>query len=562
MQKIVECVPNFSEGRDKGVINAITAEISGTDGAELLDVDPGADTNRTVVTMAGAPEGVLEAAFKAIKKAAELIDMSRHAGAHPRFGATDVCPFVPVSGMTMDECVELAKRLGERVGRELGIPVYLYEHAATRPDRQSLADIRQGEYEALPEKHKDPGFKPDYGPAAFNKKSGVTAIGARQFLVAYNVNLNTRDKKLAHEIALNIREGGRSLRGEDGKFVRDENGEVVRQPGTLKAARAVGWYIDEYGQAQVSINLINTSITQPHVAFDEVVRQAEALGLRVTGSEIVGLIPLESMIAAGRHYIRKQGLWEGVPEREIVHIAIKSMGLADLSPFDPDEKIIEYKLRKKTPSLIKMTVRDFLDTVSSDAPAPGGGSVAALSGALSGGLSCMVASLTRGKKGYEQAQVALEAVADRAQGLKDAFLLDVDRDTDAFNQLMAAARLPKKTDEQVAAREEAMQAATRLAIDVPLSVLKRSLEVLEVADAVADSGNVNSLSDAGVAASAARTAAEGAYQNVLINLPGLTNAAERRKILDQAQAVLSAALAQSQRIWKGISDKLANNLEN
>jgi glutamate formiminotransferase/formiminotetrahydrofolate cyclodeaminase len=560
MRKIVECVPNFSEGRDRRVIDAITAEISGTDGAVLLDVDPGADTNRTVVTFAGEPEAVLEAAFKAIRKAAELIDMSRHHGAHPRMGATDVCPFVPVSGVTMEDCVELARRLGQRVGDELGIPVYLYEAAATRPERRSLADIRKGEYEALPDKLKDPEWKPDFGPAEFNPRSGATVIGAREFLIAYNVNLNTRSRKLAHEIALNIRENGRLARDAEGKILRDAEGKALRKPGTLKAVRAVGWYIDEYGQAQVSMNLVNYKVTPPHVAFDEVVRQAEALGLRVTGSELVGLIPLEAMLMAGRHYLKKQGLWAGVPERELVHIAIKSLGLDDLGPFDPEEKIIEYRLKRGQPSLLRQSVRDFVDTVSTDVPAPGGGSVAALSGALAAALSSMVANLTRGKKGYEAVQDSLEAAAEKAQALKDAFLGDVDRDTEAFNSLMAASRMPKKTEEQKAAREQALLQATREAIGVPMGVLERVPEVLDVAEVVAEEGNVNSLSDAGVAVTAAVTAAEGACLNVLINLPGLPDPQERRRLASEAQRVRETVERRAREILGRVRARLTEAL--
>jgi glutamate formiminotransferase/formiminotetrahydrofolate cyclodeaminase len=560
MEKIVECVPNFSEGRDRSVLDAITAEISSTDGAQLLDVDPGADTNRTVVTIAGNPDGVVEAAFKAIQKAAELIDMSQHQGAHPRMGATDVCPFVPVSGLTMEDCAELARRLGERVGRELGIPIYLYEFAASRPERQSLADVRKGEYEALPEKLKDPEFKPDFGPAEFNAKAGATAIGAREFLIAYNVNLNTRSGKLAHEIALNIREAGRRARGPDRKFLRDEEGNVLRQEGTLKACRSVGWYIDEYGQAQVSINLTNFKITPPHMAFDEVCRQAEMLGMRVTGSELVGLIPLEAIVMAGRHYLEKQNLWTGVPEAEFIHIAMKSMGLDDLTPFDPEEKIIEYKLRQGQPSLLRKTVRDFVDTVSTDVPAPGGGSVAALSGALASALASMVANLTRAKKGYEDAQSALEEVADSAQSLKDAFLADVDRDTDAFNQIMSTSRLPKKTEEQQAVRDAAIQEATRLAILVPMGVLERTLEVLELSAVVAERGNVNSLSDAGVSVSVARAAAEGAYENVLINLPGLSDAGEKASLAEKASGLLSQVQERAAQISEDVVGRLKEDL--
>ncbi|MCK4235991.1 MAG: glutamate formimidoyltransferase, partial [Candidatus Krumholzibacteria bacterium] len=399
--KLVECVPNFSEGRDIAKIDQITNEIKGTKGLKLLDVDPGKDTNRTVVTFIGAPDAVVEAAFKAIAKAAEVIDMSQHKGAHARMGATDVCPFIPVSGVTMEDCVELAKKLGERVGRDLEIPVYLYEKAASQPERANLANVRAGEYEGLSEKLEDPEWKPDFGPARFNARSGATVIGAREFLIAYNVNLNTRDKKTASDIAFAIREKGRLKRSADGKVVRNKEGKALRTPGKFKACKAVGWYMEDFGRAQISINLVNYKMTPPHMVFDECSRLAEDLGVRVTGSELVGLIPLEAMLQAGMYYLEKQGKTTGVPESELIHTAVLSMGLSDLYPFEPSKKIIEYQFDKGN-TLTGMKIDHFTDLLSTDAPAPGGGSVAALCGALSSALSSMVAALTHGKKGYEE----------------------------------------------------------------------------------------------------------------------------------------------------------------
>jgi glutamate formiminotransferase/formiminotetrahydrofolate cyclodeaminase len=534
--KLVECVPNFSEGRDLAKIEQITAEIKSTEGVTLLDVDPGKDTNRTVVTMVGSPEAVVEAAFKAIAKAAEVIDMSQHKGAHARMGATDVCPFVPVSGVTMDDCVELARKLGKRVGEELGIPVYLYEHAATKPERRNLATVRAGEYEGLAEKLKDPEWKPDFGPAEFKPGPGATAMSAREFLIAYNINLNTRDTKIAKEIAFTIREKGRLKRDKNRKIVRDENGKGIRVPGKFKECKAVGWYMEDFGRAQISINFTNYKITPPHLVFDEACKLALELGARVTGSELVGLIPIQALLDAGRHYLKKQGKSTGVPVNELIHIAILSLGLSDLYPFEKETKIIEYCV-KGGEKLVAMKVDDFADLLSTDAPAPGGGSVAALCGALSGALSAMVGALTHGKKGYEEAFDEAEAVSVEGQKLKDEFLADVDRDTDAFNKVMAAARLPKKTDEDKAARLAAMEEANKHATLVPLNVLKRTWEAAELARRIVSKGNKNSVSDAGVAALCARTAAEGAYLNVAINLPGIEDEKFRANTLKEAADV-------------------------
>jgi glutamate formiminotransferase/formiminotetrahydrofolate cyclodeaminase len=517
MTKLVECVPNFSEGRDRKIIDAIADAVRGVSDVKLLDVDPGADTNRTVYTLVGTPEGVKEAAFQAAKKAHELIDMSKHSGAHPRMGAMDVCPFVPVSGVTMDDCVQIAKEVGKRLGDELEIPVYLYEFAATSPDRQSLADIRTGEYEALEEKLKDPKWKPDFGPAKFKQKWGASVVGAREFLIAYNVNVNTRDKKLANEIALNIREGGRAKKDAAGKLVKDEKGNTVKVPGRLKAVRAIGWYIDQYRQAQVSINLINYNATPLHVVFETAREEAEKLGLIVTGSELVGLIPLKPMLDAGKFYLKKQGKSTGVPEKELVEIAVRSLGLDQLSEFDPAKKIVEYNFLKPAP-LMSMTAKDFVDEVSSESPAPGGGSVAALAGSLCAALSAMVANLTVGKAGYEKVWEDMSGLAEKGQLIKDRLIKAVDEDTNAFNDLMEAMRLPKATPEQKAAREAAMEEGYKKAAAVPLQTAKTCLEAMEISFTAAQKGNANSASDAGVAALMAKAGVEGAVLNVLINL--------------------------------------------
>lgn len=557
MLKIVECVPNFSEGRNRSIIDAIAKVIQDTNEVKLLDVDPGADTNRTVITFIGTPEGVKEAAYLAIKRAAELIDMRQHRGAHARIGATDVCPFVPVAGVTMDDCVAIARAVGQRVAETLAIPVYLYEAAATRPERQSLANIRSGEYEGLPEKLKDPEWKPDFGPAQFNPRSGATVIGAREFLIAYNVNLNTRDKRLAHDIALTIRETGRNKRDAAGNLVRDENGNIVKEPGLLPATRAVGWYIDEYGQAQVSINLLNYKITPPHIAFDAVCSEAEQRGLRVTGSELVGLIPLTAMLEAGRYYLLKQGKSPGVSEEELIETAIVSLGLRDLTDFDPQKKIIEYQVRELKGPLVRKDLRDFANAVSSDSPAPGGGSVAALAGALGAALAAMVANLTIGKKNYDAFWEEMKTVAIHAQQFKDELLRAVDRDTEAFNQVMAALALPKKSADQMAQREQAVEQATKNACLVPLEVMKNALEVLKLARIVAESGNTNAVSDAGVAALTALAAVQGAALNVKINLPGLKDREFVGQMLAEVQRIGDEATALQQQTLETVHSKIA-----
>lgn len=535
--KIVECVPNFSEGRDKEKIKSITQEIERTPGVKLLDVDPGESTNRTVVTFIGSPEGVKEAAFKAIRKAAEVIDMTKHKGAHSRIGATDVCPFVPVSGVTMEDCVKLAHELARRVAGELRIPVYLYEEAAQKEERKNLANIRAGEYEGLPEKLRDPDWAPDYGEAVFNPKSGATVIGAREFLIAYNINLNTRDRRLAQEIALRLRESGRAKKDSEGNTVRDAEGKPVMLPGRFKHLKAVGWYIEDYGVAQISINFTNYKTTPPHLVFDEAVKEAEKLGLRVTGSELVGLIPKEALIMAGRYYLSKQGKSPGVPEEEIIRIAVLSLGLNDVTLFDPEKKIIEYQFKESTDSLLRLNLREFANKLSLDSPTPGGGSAAALCGALSAALSSMVANLTVGKKSYESVDQEMKKSAVKAQILKDELLRAVDEDTRAFNKVMDASRLPKATEEQAKEKEAAVEKASKEATLVPLSVLEKSISLLELAKIVALKGNRNSLSDAGVAGLIAEAAAQGAYYNVKINLPGIQDDAFKEEISKKADSL-------------------------
>jgi glutamate formiminotransferase/formiminotetrahydrofolate cyclodeaminase len=522
--KLIECVPNFSEGRDQDKIKAIVREIEAVPGVKLLDVDPGESTNRTVVTFIGTPESVKEAAFRAVAKAAEVIDMRGHKGAHSRIGATDVCPFVPVSGVTMEECVRLAEELGARVAKELGIPVYLYESAARTPERRNLATVRAGEYEGLSEKFKDRRWAPDFGQPVLNPKSGATVIGAREFLIAYNINLNTRDRKLAHEIALSLRESGRAKRDKDGNVVKDKRGNPVKVPGKFREVKSVGWYIEDYGLAQISVNFTNYKITPVHVVFDEARKLADKLGLRVTGSELVGLIPKEALLMAGRYYLEKQGKSPGVPEDELVRTAVRSLGLNDVSPFDPDKKIIENQFEKDGRSLVGLTLREFANELSMDSPAPGGGSVAALCGSLSAALSAMVANLTFGKKGYEEVREEMAATAVRAQALKDSLLEAVDRDTRAFNRVMEAFRLPKTTPEQAGEKERAVEEANKEATLVPLNVLEQAVEAVALARVAAAKGNENSVSDAGVAGLAGQAAGEGAYYNVLINLAGIKDA--------------------------------------
>jgi glutamate formiminotransferase/formiminotetrahydrofolate cyclodeaminase len=506
--------------------------------------------------MIGTPDSVVDAAFKAIKKAAELIDMSKHTGAHSRMGATDVCPFVPVAGVTMEECVELSRRLGKRVADELGIPVYLYENAATAPDRRKLPTIRKGEYEGLAEKLKDPEWRPDFGDPVFNPRSGATVTGAREFLIAYNINLNTEDARLARDIALNIRESGRAKRDSDGKIIRDENGKAIKRPGTLRACNATGWYLAKFGLAQVTMNLVNYRITPPHVAFEETVRQADRLGLRVTGSELVGLIPKAAMLEAGRYFLQKQGKSAGVPEHVLIRTAIRSMGMDEIAEFDPKKKIIEYQFTEDGDALTAKDVCGFVDELSMDSPAPGGGSVAALCGALGSALASMVANLSFARRDFTEMRDEMEQVAIRAQELKDDFVGAVDRDTAAFNRVMAAFRLNKKTDEQKALREAAIQDATKEATLVPLEVLKNAIEVIKLAHIVADKGLQTSVSDAGVAGLAGRAAAVGAYYNVRINLSSIEDAQFVADTNSQASSYRQEAVALAEELGKLIEERL------
>jgi glutamate formiminotransferase/formiminotetrahydrofolate cyclodeaminase len=565
VDKIVECVPNFSEGNDLEKIRAITDAAEAVDDVTLLDVDPGADTNRTVVTIVGSPEAVKESAFQAIAKAAEVIDMRTHEGTHARMGATDVCPFVPISGVTMDDCVQYAREVGERVASELHIPVYLYEHAAATLERQNLAIVRAGEYEGLEEKLKDPNWKPDFGAPEFNAQSGATIMGAREFLIAYNINLNTKDGRWATDIAFELREKGRSKRNPnpisknllDGEIVRDEKGKAVKVLGMFKDVKAVGWYVDTYSRAQISINFTNYKVSSIHEVYDAACRLAEERGLRVTGSELVGLIPLEALLMAGRHYLQKQGRTSGVPVSELVEIAVQSLGLNDVAPFVAQEKIIEYAVRNDKGGLISMTVKDFVEELSTDSPAPGGGSVSALLGSLAAALASMVAALTHGKKGMEEKKSQMENVGIKAQELKDRLSTLVDADTEAFNELMAAMRLPKKTDEQKTARHTAVQEATKAATKIPLEIAKLCSEVLDLADVVAREGLAASVSDAGVAAEAALAGLRGARLNVLINLADIEDEKFKKGVSDEVNDMERSAAELKRKVITQVENVIA-----
>ncbi len=553
--KLVECVPNFSEGRDHKVLDAIAQEIKTVKGVTLLDVDPGSDTNRTVFTFVGEPDAVVDAAFLAIKKASELIDMSKHTGAHPRMGATDVCPFIPVSDMTMEECVVLSKKLGKRVGDELGIPVYLYEYSASKPEWKNLAEVRKGEYEALAQKATEEYWKPDFGPHTFNAKSGATATSAREFLIAYNINLNTRDQKKAHELALMIRESGQAKKDANGKIMKDENGNKIMVPGLFQNCKAVGWYIDEYNKAQISINLTNYKVTPAHIVLEKVRELALQKGILVTGSELVGLIPKDAIIESGKYYLNRMGESCGIPERKIIETAIQSMGLAELSPFDMDKKIIEYSIADKN-NLVNMTLTQFSDELSSDSPAPGGGSVAALCSAISGALSAMVANLTIGKKGYEKVTEEAKKIAELGQSIKERSLEAIDKDTQAFYKMMGAMKLPKATDEDKAIRNAAIQNATKEAILTPLETLEIAAEAVELAGMIAKIGNTNALSDAGVGAITANAAAKSAYLNVKINMAGIEDQNFVQEISAKALTIANKVDAEAIAIEKEVIEKL------
>jgi glutamate formiminotransferase / formiminotetrahydrofolate cyclodeaminase len=560
MKKVIECVPNFSEGRDLEVIRQITAAIESVEGVSLLNVDPGASTNRTVVTFAGAPDAAVEAAFRGIQKAAELIDMRKQTGAHPRMGATDVCPFIPVSNVSWEEAIECAKKLGRRVGEELKIPVYLYEKAASSPARSNLSIIRAGEYEGFFEKIKEPQWKPDFGPAVFHEKSGATVIGAREFLVAYNANLNTKAVRRANSVAFDVRENGR-IKTDDGtpsgKPVLDAKDEPMREPGMLKHVKAIGWYVEEYGIAQVSMNLTNLEETPLHAAFEACVEAASKRGLRVTGSEVVGMLPKKCLIDAGRYFLRKQKWSEGASEEELMDVAIRSMGLSELKPFDPKERIIELKMESDTKkSLAKMDLRQFCNETLSDSPAPGGGSVAALMGALGVSLGGMVANLSAGKRGWDDKLSYFSDWAVKAQQLKDELLFLVDEDTAAFNKVMAAFGLPKDSAEEKAARSAAIQSANQYAAEIPLRVMETAFKAYALLREMAEKGNPASISDVGVGTLALHACIEGAAMNVRINLAGLKDEGLRSTLREKMQRVASESEAEFKRVHAIVETKL------
>jgi glutamate formiminotransferase/formiminotetrahydrofolate cyclodeaminase len=528
LKQLVECVPNFSEGRDRAVLDRIVEAIESVEGSTVVDVDMGADTNRTVLTFFGAPDSVAESAFLAVKTSSELIDMRGHKGAHPRMGATDVCPFIPVSGVTMKDCVEISKKVGARIGKELGFPVYLYEESASSKERKSLAFVRAGEYEGLNKRFKDGKLKPDYGPAKFVLKFGAMACGAREFLIAYNINLNTKDKKLASDIALDIRETGRAKRHKsptqfyrDGEIVRDEKGGKTTVPGRFTHCRAIGWFIDEYGQAQISINLTNYKKTSIHAVFDEVCKLAAHRGLRVTGSEIIGLVPKAAMVEAGRHYLKKQLKPTGLPERELIEFAVKSLGLWDLAPFELNEKVIEYVLEEHD-KLVDMSLSAFTDEVQTDSVAPGGGSVSAVGGAMGASLIAMVSNLSGGKD-FLDVYKDICKIGEEGEAIKSALIYNVDADTDAFNAVIATNRLPKKTKAERKIRDKAIQDAYKSAIIIPLDTAKKCFEALKLAREIADKGLKSSMSDVGVGARMAHAGMHGAILNVKINLPSITD---------------------------------------
>jgi len=543
MKQLIECVPNFSEGSDMSIIKQITNEIESVEGVRLLDVDPGKATNRTVVTFVGEPISVIEAAFRAIKKAAELIDMRKHTGEHPRMGATDVCPLIPVANISMEETAEWAKKLGERVGNELAIPVYLYEAAQKNPERKNLSIIRAGEYEGFSKKILLSEWAPDFGKAIFNAKSGATVIGARDFLVAYNINLNTTSTRRANAIAFDVRESGRKI--------QNEKGEEIVQPGTLKSVKAIGWFIEEYGVAQISMNLTNVNITPIHIAFDEVCKKANERGVRVTGSELVGLIPLKSLLDAGRYFLEKQQRSVGVSEKEIIHIAVKSLGLDELSEFIPEKKIIEYLLNEeKQDKLINLSLQEFANETASESPAPGGGSIAAYMGSLGISLATMVANLSAHKKGWDKRWKEFSAWAEKGQKIKDELLYLVDEDTNAFNKIMEAFSLPKTSEQEVKFRSEAIQNATKYATEVPLKTMILAYSSFPIIKAMAEIGNPNSISDAGVGALCARSAVIGAYMNVRINAAELKDEAFKKEILGKAEKIKNDAIKEEEAILK------------
>ncbi|HEX4875845.1 MAG TPA: glutamate formimidoyltransferase [Chitinophagaceae bacterium] len=550
MQPIIECVPNFSEGNDLNIINQITGQIESIEGVRLLNVDPGKATNRTVVTFVGNPDAVIEAAFLAIKKAGELIDMSKHKGEHPRMGATDVCPLIPISGISMEETAVYAQRLAKRVGEELQIPVYLYEAAQPDKNRSNLSVIRAGEYEGFFKKIKLPEWQPDFGPAEFDAKRGGTVIGARDFLVAYNINLNTTSTRRANAIAFDVREAGRNV---------VENGIKINKPGSLKSVKAIGWFIEEYGIAQISMNLTNINVTPVHIAFDEVCKKADARGVRVTGSELVGLVPLKSLTDAGKYFLQKQKRSTGVSEKELIKIAVKSMGLDELGPFKPEERVIEYLLRNKADDkLINLSLTAFADETASESPAPGGGSISAYVGALGVSLATMVANLSSHKKGWDERWEEFSNWAEKGEQLKNELIRLVDADTRAFNRIMTAFGLPKSTEEEKNARAKAIQYATRYAIEIPFRVMEVSLAAMEIVKAMAVTGNPNSVSDAGVGALCARAAVMGAFMNVRINATGYDDKSYVNEILQKGKEIEDKAIALETEILKIVDGKIGN----
>ena len=550
MQKLIECVPNFSEGNDLGIIKQITDAIEQVDGVKLLNVDPGKATNRTVVTFVGEPEACIEACFQAIRKAGELIDMSKHTGAHPRMGATDVCPLIPIAGISMEETAEYAKKLGERVGKELNLPIYLYEYAQANPARKNLSIIREGEYEGFFKKIEKPEWKPDFGPATYDAKRGATVIGARDFLVAYNVNLNTTSVRRANSVAFDVREAGRK--------VKDADGVETVQPGKLKSVKGIGWFIQEYGIAQVSMNLTNIRVSPLHMAFDECVKSAASRGMRVTGSELVGLVPLQSMLEAGRYFLKQQRRSAGVSEKELIDTAIRTMGLNELAPFKPEERIIEYVMAGANKGrLISMTLDGFADETASESPAPGGGSISAYAGALGVSLGTMVANLSSHKPGWDERWEEFSQWAEKGQVIKDKLLKLVDEDTNAFNKIMDAFGLPKGSDDEKKARTEAIQAATRYATEVPFQVMQLCFDSMPIIKAMAETGNPNSVSDAGVGALCARTGVLGAFLNVKINASGLKDKAYVSDIIAKAQAIADQAVKMEAEIIDIVNQKIA-----
>jgi glutamate formiminotransferase/formiminotetrahydrofolate cyclodeaminase len=560
-KQLIECVPNFSEGRDLTVIRQITDAIESVEGVRLLDVDPGKATNRTVVTFVGTPEAVVEAAVRGIAKARELIDMQLHHGAHPRMGATDVCPLIPVANISMEETAEWSRKLGQRVGEELGLPVYLYEAAAASPERKNLATIRSGEYEGLAAKLKDPKWKPDFGPATFIPKYGATVIGARDFLVAYNANLNTTSVRRANSVAFDIREQGRVKRKGNpitGEIERDAAGEVVRIPGSCKSVKAIGWYIEEYGTAQVSMNLTNLADTSLHEAFEACRQSATTRGMRVTGSELVGMIPLKVMLDAGRFYLHRQERSTAIPDTQIIHIAVKSLGLDELTPFDPKKKIIEYLLEEESRApLVRKSLTDFATVTASESPTPGGGSASAYVGALGASLGVMVANLSAQKRGWEKRWKEFSDQGEQGKALQTELLGLVDADTNAFNQLMDAFRMDKNTEDEVALRNHAIQQATATAIEVPLQVMRAATRSFALLESMILEGNVNSVTDAGVGVLCTRTAIRGAGYNVLVNLSGLKDKGASERYRAEAEKLMKEAEEVEVKLLALVQDRLA-----